>query len=161
MQKQKFDEIVSYFNKKVSEMEIETKYKMELLGMVTALECAHEKETHDKRAETHACDLIDRQAAIETLNVGAELLKRVLDDADIVGAERAKYEWGLGLIESYISDMKDLPSAQPEPAIPLSWIEAQIEWLKSLDNDFSTLTAVQISAMVNKWKEEQDERYDL
>ena len=58
-------------------------------------------------------DLISRQAAIDTLNVGAELLKRVLDDADIVGAERAKYEWGLGLIESYISDMKELPSAQP------------------------------------------------
>lgn len=53
------------------------------------------------------------------------------------------------------------PSAQPEPAIPLQWIEAQIEWLKSLDNTFSTLTAVWISAMVNKWKEEQDERYDL
>lgn len=49
-----------------------------------------------------------------------------------------------------------LPSAQPEPAIPLQWIEAQIEWLKSLDNAFSTLTAGQISAMVNKWKDEQD-----
>lgn len=58
-------------------------------------------------------DLIDRQAAIDTLNVGAELLRRVLDEADIVGVERAKYEWGLGLIESYISDMKELPSAQP------------------------------------------------
>ena len=57
-------------------------------------------------------DLISRQAAIDTLNVGAELLRRVLDEADIVGVERAKYEWGLGLIESYISDMKELPSAQ-------------------------------------------------
>jgi len=51
MQKQKFDEIVSYCNKKVSEMEIETKYKMELLGMVTALGYAHEKETHEERPE--------------------------------------------------------------------------------------------------------------
>ena len=59
-------------------------------------------------------DLISRQAAIDVLNVGAELLKRVLDDADVVGAEREKYEWGLGLIESYISDMRELPSAQPE-----------------------------------------------
>ena len=57
-------------------------------------------------------DLISRQAAIDVLNVGAELLNRVLDDADIVGVERAKYEWGLGLIESYIYDMKELPSAQ-------------------------------------------------
>lgn len=58
-------------------------------------------------------DPIERQSAIDTLDVGAELLRRVLDDADVVGAERAKYEWGLGLIESYISDMKELPSAQP------------------------------------------------
>lgn len=57
-------------------------------------------------------DLISRQAAIDALNDGAEFLRRVLDDADIVGAERAKYEWGLGLIESYIYDMKELPSAQ-------------------------------------------------
>ena len=59
-------------------------------------------------------DLIDRQAAIDALNDDAELLRRVLDDTDIVGAERAKYEWGLGLIESHISDIKDLPAAQPE-----------------------------------------------
>ena len=50
----------------------------------------------------------------------------------------------------------NLPSAQSEPAIPLSWIEGQIEWLKSLDNEFSTLTAGQILAMMNKWKDEQD-----
>lgn len=54
--------------------------------------------------------------------------------------------------------IKPLPSAQPEPAIPLSWIEGQIEWLKSLDNAFSTLTAGQILAMMNKWKDEQNER---
>ena len=59
-------------------------------------------------------DLIDRQAAIDAVNVGAELLRRVLDETDIVGAERAKYEWGLGLIESYISDIEELPSAQTE-----------------------------------------------
>ena len=59
-------------------------------------------------------DLISRQAAIDTLNVGAELLRCVLDDADIVGAERAKYEWGLGLIESSINDIEELQSAQPE-----------------------------------------------
>lgn len=57
-------------------------------------------------------DLISRQDAIDVLNVGTELLRRVLNDADIVGVERAKYEWGLGLIESYISDMKELPSVR-------------------------------------------------
>lgn len=65
-------------------------------------------------------DTIYRQAAIDALDVGAELLRRVLDETDIVGAERAKYEWGLGLIESCIADVKDLPSAQPEQR----WIPA-------------------------------------
>ena len=50
-----------------------------------------------------------------------------------------------------------IKNLQPESAIPLSWIEQQIEWLKSLDNGFSTLTATQISAMVKKWRDEQDE----
>lgn len=59
-------------------------------------------------------DLISRQATIEALDVGAEVLRRVLDDADVVGVERAKYEWGLSLIESHIADVKDLPSAEPE-----------------------------------------------
>ena len=57
-------------------------------------------------------DLISRQEAIDELDDGAELLRRALDNADIVGAEREKYEWGLGLIESYISDIKELPSAE-------------------------------------------------
>ena len=60
-------------------------------------------------------DLIDRQAAIDVLNVGEELLRRVLDDMEVVGNEREKLAWGLGLIEAYIADMKELPSAQPEP----------------------------------------------
>ena len=60
-------------------------------------------------------DLIDRQAAIDVLAMGEEFLKRVLDAVDVVGYERKKYEWGLDLIESYILDMRELPSAQPEP----------------------------------------------
>ena len=59
-------------------------------------------------------DPIERQDAIDTLNVGAELLRRVLDDADVVGADREKYSWGLGLIESCINDIEELPSAQSE-----------------------------------------------
>lgn len=58
--------------------------------------------------------MIYRQAAIDALDIGAELWRRVLDDVDIVGIEREKYEWGLGLIEAYIEDIKELPSVQPE-----------------------------------------------
>lgn len=53
--------------------------------------------------------------------------------------------------------INNLPSIQPERAIPLSWIENEIKWLKSLDNTFSEITALQISAMVNKWRDEQNE----
>ena len=59
-------------------------------------------------------DCISRREAIDVLKMGEEFLNRALDNTDIVGAEREKYEWGLGLIESCISDMKELPSVQPE-----------------------------------------------
>lgn len=44
MQKRKFDELISHFNRKVSDMNIDQKYKMELLGMISAIGFAHEKE---------------------------------------------------------------------------------------------------------------------
>ena len=59
-------------------------------------------------------DVIYRQDAIDVLEAGAELLRRVSDDTDIANIEREKYKWGLDLIEAYISDMKEFPSAQPE-----------------------------------------------
>lgn len=66
-------------------------------------------------------DLISRQAEIDALDVGAEFIRRVLDVTELVGAERTKYEWGLGLIEACIADVKELPTVQPEPHwIPVS-----------------------------------------
>ena len=59
-------------------------------------------------------DLIERQAAIDVLSLGKEILSRVLDDIDVVGTDREKYSWGLKLIESNIKDIEELPSAQPE-----------------------------------------------
>ena len=60
-------------------------------------------------------DTISRQAAIDVLRVGKKVLSRVLDDTDdVVGCEREKYSWGLGLIEAYINDMKELPPAQSD-----------------------------------------------
>ena len=57
-------------------------------------------------------DPIDRQAAIDVLSLGKEILRRVLDDTDVVGTDRDKYSWGLGLIVSYIKDIKELPPVQ-------------------------------------------------
>ena len=85
-------------------------------------------------------DIIYRQDAIDALDVGAELLRRVLDETDIVGAERAKFEWGLGLIESCIYDMEELPSAEPEiirckdcKYRDENWRRVSVKWLPCMD----------------------------
>ena len=59
-------------------------------------------------------DLINRQEAIDILELGAEILRRVLDVMDVVGIEREKYSYGLKLLESNIEDIKELPSTQSE-----------------------------------------------
>lgn len=43
MKERSFDEMVAYINRRVSEMDIAQDYKIELLGMVTALGYKHEK----------------------------------------------------------------------------------------------------------------------
>ena len=43
MKERSFDEMVAYVNRRVSEMDIAQVYKMELLGMVTALGYKHEQ----------------------------------------------------------------------------------------------------------------------
>ena len=48
-----------------------------------------------------------------------------------------------------------LDDAPTVDAIPVEWIKKQIEWLKSLDNTFSSLTANNIQAMLNSWEREQ------
>ena len=117
MQKRKFDEIVSYCNKKVSEMEIETKYKMELLGMVTALGYAHEKETHEERTETHACDCISRQEAITTIQEAY---------ADTEGGTDKCAVWKNVGLTNALHIMQDMPSAQP-------YTEAEIQKMQDLE----------------------------
>ena len=42
MQKRNMDEMISYFNRKVADMDIELKYKMELLCMITAIGIEYE-----------------------------------------------------------------------------------------------------------------------
>ena len=74
-------------------------------------------------------DLIERQAAIDILSLGKEILSRVLDDTDVVGVDREKYSWGLGLIESNIEDIEELPSAHPES----NWIPVSERFPKNED----------------------------
>jgi len=60
-------------------------------------------------------------------------------------------------VEVGVSTVSTMPPVQPEPSIPLSWIEEYIEWLKSFDNEFTNLAAAHISVMVKKWRDEQNE----
>ena len=82
-------------------------------------------------------DLISRQAAIDA----------------------AKHAWAKGLEPSQYIEI--IPPAQPEPSIPISWIEKEIDWLKNIDNEFSNITAMNISVLVKKWRKEnaKDNRY--
>lgn len=66
MQKRKFDELISHFNRKVSDMSIDQKYKMELLGMISAIGFAHEKELGTNLAEvgTKVEPLTDKEQRI-------------------------------------------------------------------------------------------------
>ena len=97
----------------------------------------HKMDKLGVKTEETCTDTISRVEAID-----------VLDEIESEVADGYGYQY-----EKWRKYFCELPSAQPEPSIPLSWIEKEIEWLKSLDDGFSTLTAMQISAMVKKWKE--------
>ena len=119
--------------------------------MTHLADCGKKGEKRGKRMN----DLISRQAALDAMETWDKF--GCDPDGKLVRYDDDKHYIPYVHYEDMVHVIKHLPSAQPEPAIPLQWIEAQIEWLKSLDNAFSTLTAGQISAMVNKWEDEQDE----
>jgi len=98
-------------------------------------------------------DLISRRAAIEALDFEIVHMTAYRDGKN-EGNPLAQYNKGL---EDGKKAIEALPPAQPEPAIPLSWIEEYIEWHKSLDSEFANLAAAHISVMVKKWRDEQDE----
>ena len=56
----------------------------------------------------------------------------------------------------YAGKIRALPSAQPEEAIPISWIEAKIERFMMSGDAFRGLTASIIRVMLNEWKKEQE-----
>ena len=90
-------------------------------------------------------DTISRAAAIDA----------VIKDSQVDGA------YGYMDTKSIVDLLNDLPSAQPEQSIPISWIEKQIDWLKSMDNEFSNITAMNISVLVKRWRKEngKDEQF--
>lgn len=82
MQKRKFDELISHFNRKVSEMSIDQKYKIELLGMISAIGFAHDKELSTNLAEvgTKIEPLTDKEQRIFLAAMGRE--RKVCKEVD-------------------------------------------------------------------------------
>ena len=101
MQKRKFDELISHFNRKVSDMSIDQKYKMELLGMISAIGFAHEKEHGTNLAEV-GTDCISRQAVVKFFNDWISCLDENCHHQSVADMIIIK------------NDFKNLPSAQPQ-----------------------------------------------
>ena len=91
-------------------------------------------------------DLIERQAAIEAM------LQLERDDEESYGASIPEGFDGARAVEA----LKEIPSAQPEPSIPISWIKKRIDWLTRLDNAFSSLSANTLDVMVKQYEEEHE-----
>ena len=110
-------------------------------------------------------DLISRQAAIDiernaTLDTNPshfeahQKFMQFMNDAEI--SSFGRWQWSNGFNAALTAvgiDLKKMPSAHPEEAIPVSWIEAKITRLISMDNEFAGLTAHVIKTMLNEWKE--------
>lgn len=96
----------------------------------------------------HSCnmsDLISRQAAIDAIRCNITITGR--QNAELVAAT----------IGAFADRIKALPSAQPEPAIPISWLEKEVEHLESRENSFAVLDAMQLKALIKRWRGEQDD----
>lgn len=99
------------------------------------------------------------QPDVPDTNVGDMISRRMAMDALSHMMDTDGFRDGWAVSRANVDCMlRALPSAQPEIAIPLSWIEKHIEWLKSMDNAFSDLIAMNISVMVKKWKEEKERK---
>ena len=76
-------------------------------------------ETHDKRTETHACDLISRQAAIDAMEDVDWY--HINSNGQLVHGANSKEDEPLYKADDVYKVLNDIPSAQPEPKwIPCS-----------------------------------------
>lgn len=141
----------------------------DVFARIRKLPSVQPEERTEERTESHACDLISQQAAVELA------MKYCPDDDGAVQCD--------GDIRGLLDELENLPSAQPEliaqdayvrgfeqgrtqgmidanlqaeKAIPISWIEAIIEKFMMADDAFSGLTASIIRVMLNEWKKEQE-----
>ena len=121
-------------------------------GIIEAADAYVEYEKAQLSKENTTSDLIDRQAARHAL------CKAVHNGEDVpCENQTASCLWTGTRVCDFVREIDALPTVQPEPSIPLSWVEKYIEWLKSFDNEFANLESAHISVMVKKWRDEQNE----
>ncbi len=123
-------------------------------GIIEAADAYAEHEKAQLSQQGTTSDLISRTAAQTEVMMKCERYTLARESHGM-----GHVEWSSDLISvgDAMDAIRDLPPAQPERAIPLSWIEKYIEWLKGFDNEFANLEAAHISVMVKKWRDEQDE----
>ena len=72
------------------------------------------QETHEERTETHACDCISRQAAIDALDEQIALCNKALGSFDISMKDEYAVKVERASLKAYRETLNVLPSAQPE-----------------------------------------------
>ena len=97
--------------------------------------------------DTNAGDTISRKGVFIP-DITVEMFR----NASLVGVEDL-------MVSGEMEDIS-LPSAQPEEAIPVSWIESRIERFMMAGDAFSGLTASIIRVILNEWEKEQERRTD-
>lgn len=107
-----------------------------LIGLKHKAQLSQKDATKDATTDT-----ISRQAAITALS------HMCSEDEKGITVSRANVD----------SMLKSLLPAQPEEAIPVSWIEARIKRFMTMDNAFGGLTANIMLVMLNEWKREQED----
>lgn len=106
----------------------------------------------DARSTAQSTDLIDRQAVIDELRKFKP---------EIIPYEKAR-TYVEETVKTIYDRVVELPTIHPEPSIPVTWIEGQIERLNNTGNRYAKLTANIIKAMLNEYewqKGELNERY--
>ena len=83
------------------------------IDTIIALPPAQPEKRTEERTETHACDLISRQAAIDAL-VGVTMFKTKHEIMQRVNASVQDEQGWLGAVAECLDEIEDLPSAQPE-----------------------------------------------
>lgn len=129
-------------------------------------------------------DLISRQEAVELIermkpcHQDADDIAEMIDNMPSAQLEASKDAVSRRAVVSRISDLLmlelkgerlptwnevynavgDLPPIMPsaEPSVPVSRIEHEIEWLRSQGNGFAGIAAANLSAFLERWKEQNE-----